>query len=91
MLAFVEQVYGEFSHIILVIKIFLTKSMYDFCNLKVLRSFMGGSEIEIYFGSINLCYFNFKLKYFDKNNSRFYYKWPKSSIFQKLLINRLGI
>lgn len=39
--------------------------MYDFCNLKMLRNFMGSSEIEMYFGSINFCYFNFKLNYFD--------------------------
>lgn len=35
---------------------------------------MGSSEIDIYFGSIHFCYFNFKLNYFDKNDSRFYYQ-----------------
>lgn len=52
---------------------------------------MGSSEIDIYFGSIHFCYFNFKLNYFDKNDSRFYYKWSISYIFQKLLINWLEI
>lgn len=32
----------------------------------LLRSFMGGNETEIYFESIKLYFFNFKLNYFDK-------------------------
>lgn len=47
---------------------------------------MGGREIEVYFESIHLFYFNFDLNSYNKNDSGFYYKWPKTYIFQKLCI-----
>lgn len=34
---------------------------------------MGGREIEVYFESIHLFYFNFDLNSYNKNDSGFYY------------------